>query len=74
MRPKTCSYLTDNNHENKKAKCKKECVKKKQLKNENYGHYLEDTHFENKINQLEGDKIDVNSPSELLKGFIKTIN
>ena len=59
-----------------KAKCKKECVKKKKkkIKNEDYGHYLEDTHLENKINQSEGDKIDVNSPSELLKGFIKTIN
>ena len=33
LRPKTYSYLTDDNDENKKAKCTKTCVKKEKFEN-----------------------------------------
>ena len=54
------SYLTDNNNENKKAKGTKKCVIKK-LKFNDYKHCFEETQIENKINQLEKNKLDVNS-------------
>ena len=37
------------------------CVTKKELKFEDYKYCLDATHFENKINQLEENKLDVGS-------------
>ena len=44
VRPKTYSYLTDDNEENKKARDTKTCIIK---------HCFETTQLENKINELE---------------------
>ena len=40
---------------------KKVCHKKKQLKFEDYKHCLQATQLENKINQLEKNKVDIDS-------------
>ena len=53
LRPKTCSYLKDNNDEDKKAKSTKKCVIKRKLKFENYKNCLEATQLDNKIKYLE---------------------
>ena len=36
LRPKTCSYRTDNNDKNKRKKSKKKCFIKQKLKFEDY--------------------------------------
>ena len=51
LRPKTYSYLTDDN-ENKKAKGTKKSVIKKKLKFEDYKNCLIATHLKNKKHQL----------------------
>ena len=53
LRPKTCSYLTDDNTENKKAKGSKKGVAKRKLKFWDYKHCLEPTQRANKMNKLE---------------------
>ena len=45
---KTCTYLTENNNENKKAKGTKKCVIKRKLEFEDYKHCLEVTQLEKK--------------------------
>ena len=50
----------------KKQKAKKKCVIKRKLKCEDHKNCLEAAQFENKINHLQKNKIDVDS----LKGFI----
>ena len=52
LKAKTCSYLTDDNSVDKKAKDRKNCHKRK-LKFENYKNCLEATQLENKINYLQ---------------------
>ena len=42
----TCSYLTDNRQGTKK------CFVNIKLKSEDYKHFLEETEFENKLNNL----------------------
>ena len=64
LRPKTYSYLRDDNDENKKAKGTKKCVVKRKLKFEDYNHRLEATQLENKINQLEKTKVAIDSLEE----------
>ena len=49
----------------KKKKKQKKCVIKGKLKFEDYKHCLEATQLENKINQLEQIKPDVDSLSEI---------
>ena len=71
LRPKTYSYLTGNIDENKKTKSIKKCFLKQKLKFGNHKNFLEATHFENKINQLEKDKFGVDSPRKNHKEFIK---
>ena len=53
-------YLTDRSNKNNKARGSKSVIKRK-LKFEDYEHCLETTKLENKINQLEINKFDVNS-------------
>ena len=64
LRPKTYSYLTDDNEENKKAIGTKKCVMKQKRKFKDYKQFLEATQFENKINQVEKIKINVDSLTE----------
>ena len=52
-RPKTNSYLTDNNDEIKKVKLTKKCIIEQKLKFEDFKNCLEAAQLENKINQLE---------------------
>ena len=59
LRPKTYSYLTDDNGENKKGESTKKYVLKRKL--ENYKHCFEVTQTDNKINQLEKNKVDADS-------------
>ena len=61
LRAKAYSYLTDGGNENKKAKGTKKCVIKRKRKLENHGNCLEASQFENKINDLEKNKIDMGS-------------
>ena len=70
LRAKIYSYLIDDGSEDKKAKHTKKCVKK-QLKFENYKHYVEATKLENKINHLEKNKVNVDSFKRDHKKFIK---
>ena len=58
----------------KKAKVTINCVIKRKLKFENYKKYLEATQFENKINYLVKNEINVDSLGKDHKEFIKTIN
>ena len=58
LRLKTYGYLVDDNDEDKKAKGTGR-------------HCLEATHLENKIKQLEKNKLHVDSPQENYKKFIK---
>ena len=67
LRAKTCSYLKDNNDEDKKAKGTKKCVINRKLKFEDYKNCLEAAQIENKINHLEENNIDVESPNEFIK-------
>ena len=48
LRPKTYSYLTDDNDENKRAKGTKNCALKRNLKFEDYKYCLEATQLEKK--------------------------
>ena len=59
LRAKACSYLKDNNDEDKKAKGIKQCVIKKNC--------LEAAQIENKINDLEKNEFDVDSNKEFIK-------
>ena len=70
MRPKTYSYLTNHNDENKKTKGAQKCVKnesvnlkieKRKRKFEDYKHCLGATQHQNKTNQLEKYKLGLNS-------------
>ena len=61
------SYGKDNNDEDKKAKDTNKSVIKIKLKFEDYKNWLEAAQIENKINRLEKNNIDVNSPKEFIK-------
>ena len=63
LRAKTCSYLKDNNDEDKKAKGTKKCVIKRNLKIQDNKNCLEAAQIENKINYLENNKIVIDSQS-----------
>ena len=63
LRAKTYSYLIDDSSKDKKAKCTKNCVKKK-LKFKNYNNYLEANQAE--LNPLEKNEIDIVSCQKLI--------
>ena len=71
LRAKTYSYLTDDGSEDKKAKRTKRCVIKRKLKFGNYKNCLEAAQLNNKINQLEKNKIGIDSLKKNHKEFIK---
>ena len=64
---KTYSYLKVNNDEDKKAKVTKKCAIKRRIKFEAYKNCIEAGQIENKINQLEKNKNEVNGPDEFIK-------
>ena len=70
-RAKTCSYLKDNNDEDKKAKGTKKCIIKRKLKFQDYKSCLEAAQIERKINYLGKTKIDIDSLKEDQKEFVK---
>ena len=59
---KVYSYLRDDDSGYKKSKGTKKCATKQKLKYENYKNFLEANQSENKINYLENNAIDVDSP------------
>ena len=61
LRPKTYSYLIDDDSEDKKAKGTKKCVIKRKLKFENYKNCLEATQLDNNVNCLEKNEINIDS-------------
>ena len=71
LRAKTCSYLIDDDSEDKKAKSAKNCVIKRKLKFENYNNCLEATQLDNKIKYLEKSKISIDSLKKIIKNSKK---
>ena len=71
LRAKTYSYLIDDGSKDKEGKGAKKCTMKKKLKFENYLNCLEATQLQNKINQLENNKIRKDSLKKDNKGFIR---
>ena len=72
LRAKTYGYVIHVGSEDKKVKGTKKCVIKRKLKVENYNNCLEATQLENKINNLEINKLDIDSIKENHKEFIKS--
>ena len=67
LRAKIYSYLKDSNDNDKKAKGTKEYFIKRKLKFQDYKNCLEAAQVENKINHLEKNKINLDSPKEFIK-------
>ena len=74
MKPKTYSYLTGYNNENKKHKVHKYDVIKRKIKFEDQKYCLEALQVEKKVNELIQNKVDVDSLNENHREFIKTKN
>ena len=68
---KTYSYLTDDSDEDKNTKSTKMRVMKQKFEFEDYKYCFEATQLENEINQLEKNKLNVDSLRENHKEFIK---
>ena len=66
LRAKTYSYLIDNGGEDKKSKCTKKCVIRRNFKFENSKDCLETTLLENKINYLQENKINLDSLTKIM--------
>ena len=64
MRVKTYSYITGNNDEDKNAKGTEKFVIKRKIKFEDYKRCLEATQLQNKTNQLDKTKVNVDSCRE----------
>ena len=64
LQTKTYSHLKDNNDEDRKVKSTKTCVIKRKLIFKDYKNCLEAAQIENEINNLEKNKIDVDSLKE----------
>ena len=71
MTAKAYSYLTDNNDEDKKTKGTKRCVIKRTLQFEDYKNFLKTIQLENKIEQLEKNKVNVDNIKENHKQLTK---
>ena len=71
LRAKTNSYLKDNNDEDKMVRGTKKSVTKRKLKFQDYKNFLEPAQNGIKINDLEKNKFNVDSPKEHQKEFIK---
>ena len=71
LRAKTYSYLKENKDEDEKAKVKKNCFIKWNLKFEDYKNCLEAAQIGNEINHLEKNKIETDKLKKDHKEFIK---
>ena len=71
MTAKAYSYLTDNNDEDKKTKDTKRCVIKRTLQFEDYKNFFKTIQLENKIEQLEKNKVNVGNIKENHKQLTK---
>ena len=71
MTAKAYSYLTDNNDEDKKTKGTKRCVIKRTLQFEDYKNFFKTIQLENKIEQLEKNKVNVDNIKENHKQLTK---
>ena len=67
LRAKTYSYLIGDGREDNKSKRHKKLCHKKNLKFENYKSCLEATKLENKINHLEKNRFNIDSPKKFIK-------
>ena len=70
VRGKTCSYLKENNNENKKVKDTNKCAIKRELKFQYYKNYLNKAKIDRKLNYLEKNRFNVDK----LKEFVKKQN
>ena len=70
LQAKSYSYFIDDSSEDKKAKGTKQCVMKRKLKSENYKNWLEATKLENKLSDLEKNKIVIDNIKKNYKEFI----
>ena len=66
LKAKIFSYLIDDSSENKISKTHKKYVIKRKLKSKNYKSCSQATQFENKINYLEKNKINIDSLKKIL--------
>ena len=66
LKVKSHGYLIDDGSEDRKAKVTKKCVKKRNLKFENYKNCLEATQIEKKISYLEKNKISIDSLKKII--------
>ena len=64
FRAKIYSYLKDNNDEDEKSKRHKKVCHQRKLKFQDYKNCLEAAQFENKVNHLEKNEIDVDRLKE----------
>ena len=67
LNPKTHSYLTNNNDENKKTKGTKKYAIKQKLEFEDYKNCLKANQLENETNHLEKTKLDTDSLKQITK-------
>ena len=61
FRTKTCNYLRDDRHENRKAQGTKKCAIKQKFKFEDYKNCLVVAQLKNKLNQQEKNKVTAES-------------
>ena len=71
LRGKTCSYLEENNNENKRVKDTNKCAIKRELKFQDYKNYLNAAKIDGKFNYLEKNRFNVDKLKEFVKN--KTI-
>ena len=74
LKAKSHGYLIDDGSEDRKAKVTKKCVKKRNLKFENYKNCLEATQIEKKISYLEKNKISIDSLKKIINNSWERIN
>ena len=72
LRAKTYSYLIDDGNKDKNVKSTKKCVIERKRKFQNYKNCLEATQHENKIKDLEKNKIGIDRIKENHKQFIRS--
>ena len=61
FRTKTCNYLIDDSHENRKAQGTRKCAIKQKFKFEDYKNCLVVAQLKNKLNQREKNKVNEES-------------
>ena len=67
LRPKSYSFLKDDDSEDKKSKGTKKRVMKRKLEFEDYRHCLETTQIKNKIDHSERKNLNVENLQKIIK-------